>query len=144
MSNEGAARASDAGLEIPPKIFVEMGADVLVFEPGQRAVVRFPVQARWENPIGTMQGGMIVAAMDNAIGPLSYSVAAPAITTQFNTTYLRPVGRGEPYVEVEATVVEVARRQMVLQAVMRNSVGEVVAIGVATCVVTGGGSGRAS
>lgn len=80
------------GLQIPPPIFVEMGGEFVDLDMDQKSLtVRFPVQERFQNPMGYMQGGMIAAAVDNVIGPLSFMVAPPNVTKTMEMTYLRPI-----------------------------------------------------
>ena len=38
-------------LELPPKSFVDMEAEIVAFEPGQSLTVRFPVLERYQNPM---------------------------------------------------------------------------------------------
>ncbi|WP_442498072.1 hypothetical protein [Methylobacter sp. sgz302048] len=64
--NQGAGR-TEYGLELPPKIFKAMQGEFLEYVEGQLLTVRFPVKERYSNPFGCMQGGMIVAAMDNTL-----------------------------------------------------------------------------
>jgi uncharacterized protein (TIGR00369 family) len=79
-------------LKLPPPIFAEMQAEVINLDMTAKTLtVRFPVQERYQNPMGYMQGGMIAAAVDNVIGPLSFMVAAPNVTKSMEVQYLRPV-----------------------------------------------------
>jgi uncharacterized protein (TIGR00369 family) len=125
-----------AAVQIPPNVFVEMGAAFVAYDPGQALTVRLPVKPAYLNPLGAMQGGMLVAAIDNAIGPLSFLVAPPSVTTQLNTTYVRPITPADDYLEVEARLIERTRRQVFLAATVRNPAGETVALAQATCVLT--------
>ncbi|RME64125.1 MAG: PaaI family thioesterase [Caldilineae bacterium] len=123
-------------LEIPPKCFVEMGGEFLCFDPEARVLVaRFPVEARWQNPTGAMQGGLIVAAIDNTIGPLSYLVAPPSVTTQLNATFIRPVTPDEPYIQVTGEVYEITRRQLHMRAEVHNQAGKLLATATASSVI---------
>ena len=122
-------------LEIPPKVFPDMEAEILAYQEGESLRIRFPVKERYHNPMGMMQGGMIVAAMDNTMGPLSFLVAPPSVTVQLNTTYLRPITAEEAYIEVEARVVEQAGRQLLLTADVYNTAGRRMAMGQATCTI---------
>ena len=89
-------------LQLPPPIFADMAGEFVDLNMAAKTLtVRFPVQARYQNPMGTMQGGMIAAAIDNAIGPLSFMVAAPNVTKTMEVTYLRPI----PASVAEITVV---------------------------------------
>lgn len=71
----------DADIEIPPKVFTDMGGALIRYDDGEALTARFPVRERYQNPMQYMQGGMIVAAIDNTLGPLSYLVAPPSVTT---------------------------------------------------------------
>ncbi len=89
-------------LQLPPPIFADMAGEFVDLDMAAKTLtVRFPLQARYQNPMGTMQGGMIAAAIDNAIGPLSFMVAAPNVTKTMEVTYLRPI----PASVAEITVV---------------------------------------
>jgi acyl-coenzyme A thioesterase PaaI-like protein len=79
-------------LQLPPPIMVEMDGRIETIElEHKRLTVSFPVQPRYQNPVGYMQGGMIAAAVDNAIGPLSFLVAPPSVTKTLAMSYLLPV-----------------------------------------------------
>lgn len=123
------------GFRIPPPVFEEMEAEVVGYDEGERLRVRFPVRERYQNPAGMMQGGAIAAAVDNTIGPLSYLVAPPSVTTQLNLSYLRPVPPSMPYIEVEATFDERTRQYLYFSARVLDPNGRVVALAQATCVV---------
>lgn len=103
-------------LVLPPNIFVDMGGELLAFEADDRMMrVRFPFQERQQNPMGMMQGGVIAAAIDNTLGPLSYLVAMPSVTTQMNLSYIRPVTPDMPYIEVVGCVTDQTRRYVFME-----------------------------
>lgn len=125
-----------APLQIPPNCFVEMGGEFLEFdEPGRILRVRFPVQVRWQNPTGAMQGGLIAAVIDNTIGPLSYLVAPPSVTTQMNVTFIRPVLPDCAHVEVVGEVYEQTRSQLHMRAQVRSPQGKLLATATASSVI---------
>lgn len=129
-------RAGADGLKLPPPVFVDMEAEVVAADPkGGTLRVRFPVRERYQNPMGLMQGGMIAAAVDNVLGPLSYLVAPPSVTQQLTLTYVAPVGADVPYVEIEGRLVERAGRTLVLDARVENPEGAVLALARATCQI---------
>lgn len=140
--------ASAAGLAIPPPVFVDMETEVRDYDPGdpQRdrlgasLVARFPVLERYRNPMGMMQGGMIAAAVDNVVGPLSYLVAPPSVTAQLTLTYLAPVTPDLTYVEVRARLVSRAGRQLVFDAVVTAPDGTELALARSTNTVLRGRS----
>ncbi len=90
-------------LMLPPPIFTDMAGEFVALDMTAKTLtVRFPVQARYQNPMGYMQGGMIAAAIDNAIGPLSFMVAAPNVTKTMEVTYLRPISTSVAEITVVA------------------------------------------
>lgn len=130
--------APQGTLEIPPKILLDMEAEMLDFnEEAQTLKMRFPVKERYQNPLGYMQGGIMVAMLDGTMGPLSYLLAPPSVTTQINTTYVRPVTPDDAFVYVEARVVEKTRRQIFLEATATNEAGKLLAMCNSTSVVIG-------
>lgn len=128
------ARAEE-GFQIPPPVFTEMRAEVVGYDEGEALRVRFPVEPRFTNPAGVMQGGMIAAAVDNTLGPLSYLVAPPSVTTQLNVSYLRPVPPALDYFEVEGRLDERTRQYLFLSARVTDPRGRVLALAQATCYV---------
>lgn len=104
------------GISYPPNCFVEMGAEFQEYVEGESLLVRFPVQEKYQNPLAFMQGGFLLAAIDNTIGPLSYMVAPPSVTTTLNATYLRPVPPQMTHFYVLGRVVEVSRTLVHLEA----------------------------
>lgn len=126
------ARGSD--LRIPPRCFEEMNGEMLAFDPETETLrARFPVESRYENPTGAMQGGFLCAALDNVLGPLSYLVAPPSATTQLNVTFLRPVPPQHEYVTVEARAEERAGKHLQLSGTVLTPNGKTAATGTATC-----------
>jgi len=137
------ARMPDGlGLLIPPPCFDEMEAEIVRYdEEAEVLVVRVPVRERYQNPLGLMQGGFITAAIDNTLGPLSFLVAPPSVTTQFTTQYLRPVSPDVAYIEIEGRCAERAGRQLFLEATVRLPTGKTAVRAQATCQVQRRGMG---
>lgn len=113
------ARFPGAGLTFPPACFTTMGGEFLTFDAAaKRLRVRFPVRPEFANPMGYMQGGLIVGAIDNTVGPLTFLVAPPSVTTQMNTSYIRPITPDLSHFEVEAVLTEQTRRLLFVDAVV--------------------------
>ncbi len=93
-----------------------MQGEPVEYVEGQSLAMRFPILARYQNPIGYMQGGFIVAALDNTLGPFSYLIATPSVTTSLNTQYLRPVTPDLTHITCHAKLVERTRNQLFLPA----------------------------
>lgn len=124
------------GLKVPPPVFIDMETEIRDYRPGDEArehlgavlVARFPNLERYQNPMGYMQGGIIAAAVDGVVGPLSFLVAAPSVTAQLSMTYLAPVTDAMPYVEVEGTLTHRSGRHLVFDAVVRSPEGADLAV----------------
>lgn len=126
------------GLRIPPPVFADMEAEVHDYVPGEaethlgaRLTVAMPIRERYLNPMGHVQGGVIAAMIDNAVGPLSYLVAPPSATTHLSVTYLAPVTPDQGTVDVTATLAQRAGRTLVIDAEVRAG-GDVLAVARAT------------
>jgi acyl-coenzyme A thioesterase PaaI-like protein len=127
-------RAAGTDLRIPPRCFEEMNAEVQRYDPATKTLrVRIPVEERYENPTGVMQGGFLCAAFDNVLGPLSYLVAPPSATTQLNVTFLRPVMPAHTHVEIEARFEERAGKHLQLSATAWTPNGKTAATCTSTC-----------
>jgi uncharacterized protein (TIGR00369 family) len=130
------ARASTGVLRIPAPCLDEMKGEFTAFDEERRLLVaRFPVEPRYQNPLGYMQGGFIAAAIDNTLGPLSYLVAPPSVTLHLATQYLRPVPPGTGHIMVHGRVDEVTKSYLFLSARVLDPRDRVVAIAQASCQI---------
>ena len=136
---DGMNAAGAGGLKLPPPVFAAMQTDVRDYQPGDAEThvgatmtARFPTLEQHQNPMGHMQGGMIAAAVDNVIGPLSYLVAPPSATAQMAVTYLAPVTPDLAYVEVTARLTHRGGRQLVFEATVADPGGKTLAVANAT------------
>ncbi|MDH5217309.1 MAG: PaaI family thioesterase [Gammaproteobacteria bacterium] len=125
----------DSGMELPPKVFLDMGGTFIGYEEGKSLTARFPNKNKYMNPFRLMQGGIITAAIDNTISPLSYIVAPPSITKEIRTTYKRPVKESDVFIDVVATLVEKSLSEIILKAEVLNEKGKLVATAVAKAAI---------
>lgn len=122
-------------LQIPPPCLIDMQGEPLEYEENASLTVRFPVLPRYANPLGHMQGGYIVAALDNTLGPFSYLIAPPSVTSSLNTQYLRPVTSETNFITCVARLTERTRGTLYLTGEARNAEGKVVALCQAVCQI---------
>ena len=123
-------------LQLPPPCYEDMEAEAVSYdEDAETLIVRMPVRERYQNPMRLMQGGFLCAAIDNTLGPLSFLVAPPSVTTQLTTQFLRPVDPSIEYIEVEGRLAERAGRQLFLEATVRLPNGKTAARAQATCQI---------
>jgi uncharacterized protein (TIGR00369 family) len=113
---------------IPPPVFAAMQGEfvTLDLEAGELAA-RFPVRHDELNPYGSMQGGMVAAAIDNALGPLSMLVAPPNVTRRLQIKYSRPVTPDLAYITVTARWTGRSGRQLSFRAEVRDPAGRLLA-----------------
>jgi acyl-coenzyme A thioesterase PaaI-like protein len=101
------ASAWPGTFEIPPKVFQEFGGEFVDWVENKSLSVNFPMKPGYANPKGILQGGIIVTMFDNVMGPLGYLAAKlPVSSTQFFTTFIRPVFVSEPFIRINATITE--------------------------------------
>ncbi len=112
---------------IPPPVFESMGAEFIYIDPEKSTLeVRMPVKPESLNPFGTMQGGIIAGAVDNAIGPLSMIVAPISFTRDMELKYRKPVKGGYEYITVKARLVKTVKRRLYFAAEVFSPEGDLL------------------
>lgn len=115
-------------LLIPPPVFDEMAGEFVALDLDKRTLsTRFPVQTKYFNPYRAVQGGIIAAAVDNTLGPLSMLVAPPSVTRRLEMKYSRQVGVESEYISVVGRLVEQKERNLIFSAEVRDSKGNLMA-----------------
>lgn len=110
---------------IPPPVLTMMKGEFLDFNPDESVLVaRFPVLEDYLNPYGSMQGGMIAAALDNTLGPLSMLVAPPNVTRTLEIKYSQPVTMGTESIIVTAKLIERKPPRLFFEADVRSPQGQ--------------------
>lgn len=120
-------------LEIPPPVFFLLGGRFTAYDADAATLTaRFPVKPEYRNPLGFMQGGMVVAAVDNTMGPLCFLSGFLGVSTQINTTFVRPVTPADAEIEVVARVVERTASLAQLTATVTGHAGKTAVLCHAT------------
>ena len=113
---------------LPPPSFEIMQCEIIEYNIEEKSlIVRLPVLEKWQNPFGTMQGGMIDGAIDNAVGPLSLLVAPMNMTRTIETKILKAITMDVETIYVKAKLVEVKKRRLTFEAEVVDEVGLVYA-----------------
>ncbi len=98
---------SPKNLDFPPNCFHHMSTQFVEWHRGARTLIaHIPCKPEFYNPRHYMQGGFVVAALDNVLGPLSYLSGVPSVTVQLNTTFVRPVAASLDYIVITAAIVD--------------------------------------
>ena len=101
----------------PPPIFTSMQGEFVELDmDADTLTARFPVLESYLNPYGTMQGGMVAAAIDNTLGPLSVLVAPPNVTRRLEMKYSHPVTVDMGHIIVHARLLERKGRWLYFKA----------------------------
>lgn len=109
---------------VPPPVFEAMQGEFLTFNEEDGILEnRFPVLKEQLNPYGTMQGGIIAAAVDNTIGPLSMLVASPNFTRHMELKYRRTILPEVEFVYVTGKLIEQKGRQLFFTASVHDNKG---------------------
>jgi len=109
----------------PPPVFVDMQGEFVEFDlDAGWLTTKFPVLDRYLNPYGSMQGGMIAAAVDNTLGPLSVAVASVNVTRTLEMKYSQPVMPEMEFILVKAELVKRADRKLFFEATVRSPDGQ--------------------
>lgn len=115
----------DAGSYLfPPPVFTSLQGKFLELDLDQGVLVaEFPVLEAYLNPYHTLQGGIIAAAVDNTLGPLSVLVAPPNVTRDLTLTYSAPVTMETGKIQVTGQFLRVEGRRLFFQADVRDRAG---------------------
>jgi acyl-coenzyme A thioesterase PaaI-like protein len=112
----------------PPPVFDAMKGEVVDFDIKTEFLKnRFPVLSEHLNPYGNMQGGIIAAAIDNTIGPLSMLISPPNFTRYMNVKYGKAVSPDLGSIYVVARFTGKKKRQLFFEAVVEDSDGNKLA-----------------
>jgi len=106
---------------IPPPVFELMRGEFLTIDiEAEQIKIRFPVLAEYQNPYRIMQGGMVAAAVDNTIGPLSFLVAPFNVTRRLEMKYSRAITDDIEFIFVEAKLLSRQGRKLTFNAAVRD------------------------
>ena len=118
---------------IPPPVFIAMQGEFMEFDLDIGTLTtRVPVLDQFRNPYGSMQGGMLAAAVDNTIGPLSMVVAPLNVTHRLEMKYSLPVTPGTEYTTVMGSLDGRKGSQLTFSAEVRDPNGVLLARAKAT------------
>jgi acyl-coenzyme A thioesterase PaaI-like protein len=102
---------------IPPPVFVKMNGRVITYDSTLRIMkIVFPIMADYLNPFGSMQGGMIAAAIDNTIGPLSMLVAPLNYSRLLEVKYRKQIREDTEFITVIGQYEERKKSQLYFSA----------------------------
>jgi len=108
--------------DLPSPSFEVMQCEVMEFDDVERSiVVKIPVLRSWLNPYGTMQGGMISAAIDNAVGPLSLLVVPLNVTRYMESKLIQPITMELEYIYVKASLVEQKKKRLIFEVTVEDA-----------------------
>ena len=115
-------------INFPPPVFDAMKGEVINYDVEKKILVnRFPILNEHLNPYGSMQGGIVSAAVDNTIGPLSMLVSPPNFTRHMEMKYGKVVTPDLGYIYVTAKFIEKKKRQLFFEATVEDSDGNKLA-----------------
>ena len=109
-------------IDFPPPVFDAMQGEVIAYDLENNSLTtRFPILNEQLNPYGTMQGGIIAAAIDNTIGPLSLLVSPPNFTRQMEVKYSKVISPELGYIYITARFIKKHKRQLFFEAIVEIS-----------------------
>jgi len=115
-------------INIPPPVFDAMKGELINYDAEKQTLLnRFPILNEHLNPYGNMQGGIISAAIDNTIGPLSLLVSPANFTRHMETKYGKVVTPDLDYIYVTAIFIKKKKRQLFFEATVEDKEGNKLA-----------------
>jgi len=114
---------------MPPPMHDTIETIYTDFDLGNFLNGRVRYDKKFANPLANFQGGFLCAAIDNVIGPLSYTAANKAVVTlEMSTSFTRPFSSKEEYVDIFGSVVSKTRNILILKAEVKNKDNKLIAI----------------
>ena len=111
-----------------------LGWKLHTLDPAKRTIkVEFSATPDFINPIGTIQGGIIAAMLDDAMGPVATAFLGGhhmAPTVELKVNFMRPAKVGSLF--VEARVVHSGQSIVFLDGTMKDNEGKLIATASAT------------
>jgi len=82
-----------------PNIYKELEGEFLDFDFEKETLsCKFPVLAKFFNPLDITLGGILDSYMDCTMGPLSYLLSERVVTKSFEVRYIKSVSSSSDYV----------------------------------------------
>ena len=122
----------------PPAAATKIGMRLASFAPGE-AVVELDADATHANPMGTVQGGILAAIADAAMGWAYMTTLGEGesyTTLEIKVNFLRPVRAGR--LEARARVRNAGRTVGLVECDVLAEGGKTAAYSVSTCMVLRG------
>jgi uncharacterized protein (TIGR00369 family) len=120
-----------------PSAAVTLGFELVAVDPDAGTITTsFVVGDRFLNPVGTVQGGIVAAMLDDTMGPALIATLGPgqfAPTLDLHVQFLRPARPGR-FVG-HGRIVRRGREVAFLAGELHDESGEVVAVSTATAQV---------
>ena len=115
-------------VQIPPPAFDHMEGEIVKFDQEDSLLtVRITNLQKDLNPFGNMQGGMIAAAVDNTVGPLSMLIAPPNFTRNLEMKYKKAINSDLDYITVITKFVQQRKRFLYFEATVLDDLGNELA-----------------
>ena len=107
--------------DLPPPSFTIMECEIIAFDKDNAVLTtKIPILKNWLNPYYTMQGGMIIAAIDNALGPLSILVAPKNMTRNISSKLIKAITMEVKFIYVTAKLIEEKKRRLTFEIVVKD------------------------
>src|SRR5690554_5755520 len=111
--------------------------DMYIVELSQgEAVMEIPIQEEHLNPMNTVHGGLSFSLADTVMGVAIRTLNVNCVTVEANINYLKPVFKSD-ILSAIGKVVQLGKKIIITEGVIKNKTGEVIAIARGTYFNTG-------
>jgi len=106
---------------LPAPSFSIMQTEIIAYDKEKSSLsVKIPVLKEWLNPFGTMQGGFIIGAMDNALGALSMLIAPLNLTRNIESKLMKAITMDLEFIYITAILIERKKRRLIFDVVVKD------------------------
>ena len=114
--------------KFPPPSYMLMHTEITEYDKENMVLeTKMPVKEIFLNAFGTMQGGLIVAAMDNAIGALGMLIAPLNVTRNIESKLIKAISMETEVIYTTAKLMEYKKRRLTFDVEVKDKNGTVYA-----------------
>ena len=107
---------------------IDLGASLEEMDEDGSVWIRYPVNDKYRNGLGNLQGGLLASLIDNAMGILVVPFYGSFLTMNLDTNYFLPISKEFEQIVIKAEIVKPGKRTKYLRAEVYRSDGKLAAL----------------
>ncbi|MCD8287589.1 MAG: PaaI family thioesterase [Porphyromonadaceae bacterium] len=111
----------------------DAGVKMVFYEDGENIVSRWKPEAKYQGWINTLHGGIQAVLLDEICAwVVLRKLQITGVTSKMETRYLKPISTTDPFITLQAHIVEQMRNIVTIAATIENCKGELCTKAICT------------